>query len=271
MGVTFELPEARGPVHDLAIQVGALVGFSVETLATTVRVVAGRRLSLRETITQALFVAKVCSGPALLLMLPVGVLIAVSVGSLAGRLGAGGYSGAIVAFVVVGQAAALVCALMLAGVGGSAICADLGSRTIREEIEAMEVMGLNVVERLVVTRLLASILVSVMLCALVTLVGVGGCYLYEIYVDDASGGGFLRTLTEYGRLSDFVMAMVKSAFFGITSALIAAFKGLHAKGGPSGVADAVNEAVVLAFVMVFVVNTVLSQMYTVMVPAVGTY
>ncbi|WP_342660369.1 hypothetical protein [Rhodococcus ruber] len=87
--MTFELPEARGPVHDLAIQVGALVGFSVETLATTVRDVAGRRLSLRETITQALFVAKVCSGPALLLMLPVGVLIAVSVGSLAGRLGAG--------------------------------------------------------------------------------------------------------------------------------------------------------------------------------------
>ncbi|EME66271.1 YrbE family protein [Rhodococcus ruber BKS 20-38] len=90
------------------------------------RAVAGRRLALRETITQALFIAKVCSGPALLLMLPVGVLLAVSVGSLAGRLGAGAYSGA---FVGVGQAAALVCALML---GGSAICADLGSRTIRE-------------------------------------------------------------------------------------------------------------------------------------------
>lgn len=187
--MTFELPEARGPVHDLAIQVGALVGFSVETLATTVRVVAGRRLALRETITQALFIAKVCSGPALLLMLPVGVLIAVSVGSLAGQLGAGAYSGAIVAFVVVGQAAALVCALMLAGVGGSAICADLGSRTIREEIEAMEVMGLNVVERLVVPRLLASVLVSVMLCALVTLVGVGGCYRDVGQCAAVHGGG----------------------------------------------------------------------------------
>jgi ABC-type transporter Mla maintaining outer membrane lipid asymmetry permease subunit MlaE len=169
--MTFELPKPKGPAHDLAIQVGALVGFSLETLVATARVLFRRRLSLGETVTQSLFIAKVCSGPALLLMLPVGVLIAVSVGSLAGQLGAGAYSGAIVSFVVVGQAAALVCALMLAGVGGSAICADLGSRTIREEIEAMEVMGLNVIERLVVPRLLASVLVSLMLCSLVTLVG----------------------------------------------------------------------------------------------------
>lgn len=269
--VAFELPKAKGPAHDLAIQVGALVGFSLETLVAAFRVVAQRKLSLGETFTQALFIARVCSGPSLLLMLPIGVLIAVSVGSLAGQLGAGAYSGAIVSFVVVGQAAALVCALMLAGVGGSAICADLGSRTIREEIDAMEVLGLNVIDRLVVPRLIASVLVSIVLCALVTVVGIGACYLYEIYLNDGSGGAFLRTLSEYGRLSDFVMAMVKSACFGVTSALIASFKGLHAKGGPSGVADAVNEGVVLAFIMVFVVNTVLSQMYTVMVPAVGTY
>ncbi|WP_206509001.1 ABC transporter permease [Rhodococcus sp. BGS-1C] len=266
-----ELPVAKGPGRDLANQVGGLIAFSVTALTRTVLTLARRRLSLTETVLQALFIARVCTVPALLLMLPIGVLIAVSVGSLAGRLGAGAYSGAVVAFVVVGQAAALVCALMMAGVAGSAICADLGSRTIREEIAAMQVMGLDVIDRLVVPRLIASMFVAVAVCAMVTVVGVGACFFYQVFVADQSAGAFLTTFSEYGRVSDFTMAMVKSVCFAVTSTLIASYKGLNAKGGPSGVADAVNEAVVLAFVMVFVVNTVLSQLYAVVVPAVGTY
>lgn len=65
--------------------------------------------------------------------------------------------------------------------------------------------------------------------------------------------------------------MVKSIAFAVVSALIATFKGLHASGGSSGVADAVNETVVLAFVTVFVVNTVLSAVYGLAVPSVGKY
>lgn len=269
--MVFHLPTGRGPVVDLAGQVGSLVGYSVFTLLRCVSTVARGRLALAETRDQALFIARVSSVPALLLMLPVGVLVAVSVGELAGRLGAAGYAGAVVAFVVVGQASALVCALMLAGVGGSAICADLGSRTIREEVEAMEVMGLDVVERLVVPRVIATVLVSVVMCALVTAMGVVACLLYQVYGQGESAGAFLSTLSAYGRPSDLWMAMVKSIAFAIVSALIATFKGLHADGGSSGVADAVNETVVLAFVTVFVVNTVLSAVYGLAVPSVGKY
>ncbi|PAY22389.1 hypothetical protein CEY15_13455 [Dietzia natronolimnaea] len=186
--MVFHLPAGRGPVRDLAGQVGSLVGYSVFTLLSCVRTVVTGRLSLAETRDQALFVARVCLVPALLLMLPVGVLVAVSVGELAGRLGAAGYAGAVVAFVVVGQASALVCALMLAGVGGSAICADLGSRTIREEVEAMEVMGLDVIERLVVPRVIATVLVSMVLCALVTAMGVTACLIYQVYGQGESAG-----------------------------------------------------------------------------------
>ena len=65
--------------------------------------------------------------------------------------------------------------------------------------------------------------------------------------------------------------MVKSIAFAVVSSLIATFKGLHASGGSSGVADAVNETVVLAFVTVFVVNTVMSAIYGLVVPSVGKY
>lgn len=269
--MSFHLPPAKGPIADLGSQVGALVSFSAYTLLACARIVLTGRLKLVETRDQALFIARVCTVPALLLMLPVGVLVAVSVGELAGRLGAGGYAGAVVAFVVIGQASALVCALMLAGVGGSAICSDLGSRTIREEIEAMEVMGIDVVERLVVPRIVATILVGVVMCAVVTAVGVFACLLYQVYVQDESASAFLSTMSAYGRPSDLWMAMVKSVAFAIIAALVASFKGLHAAGGSSGVADAVNETVVLAFITVFVVNTVLSQVYGAVVPSVGSF
>lgn len=269
--MTYELPPAKGPVQDVALQGGYLIGFSVQAMVSLARALLRGRLSLEETVKQTLFIGRVSTGPSLLLMVPIGVFVAVSVGELAGRIGAGGYSGAVVAFIIVGQASALVCALMMAGVAGSAICTDLGSRKIREEIDAMEVMGIDVVERLVAPRLLAAVVVSVALCAMVTFGGVMACYLYHIYVQHLPAGTFLATFGQYGRTADFVMTLVKAAIFALTSTLVATFKGLHAKGGPRGVADAVNEAVVIAFALVFVVNTALSALYTVIVPAVGAY
>lgn len=269
--MTYELPTAKGPARDVATQGGYLIGFSVQALVALLRALLHRRLSLSETVTQVLFIGRVSTGPSLLLMVPIGVFIAVSVGELAGRIGAGGYSGAVVAFIVVGQAAALVCALMMAGVAGSAICTDLGSRKIREEVDALEVMGIDIVERLVAPRLVAAVVVSLALCSMVTFGGVLACYLYHIYVQHLPAGTFMATFSQYGRMPDFVMALVKAAVFGLTSTLVATFKGLHTKGGPRGVADSVNEAVVIAFALVFVVNAALSALYTVIVPAVGSY
>ncbi|MGN0123705.1 MAG: MlaE family ABC transporter permease [Rhodococcus sp. (in: high G+C Gram-positive bacteria)] len=269
--MTYELPNSRGPIRDVATEGGYLIGFAVQSLVVLAAAVLRRRLSLHETVTQTLFIGRVCTGPSLLLMIPVGVFIAVSVGELAGRIGAGGYSGAVVAFIIVGQASALVCALMLAGVAGSAICTDLGSRKIREEIDAMEVMGLDILERLVAPRLVGAVIVSLALCSMVTVGGVAACWLYHIYVQHLPAGTFMATFAEYGRPADFVMALVKSAVFGLLAALVATFKGLHTKGGPRGVADAVNEAVVIAFALVFIVNTALSALYTVIVPAVGEF
>jgi len=269
--MAFELPQSKGPVRDLAVEAGHVLGFALQSIGALVVATLRLRLSLRETLTQTVFIGRVSTGPSLLLMIPVGVFIAVSVGELAGRIGAGGYSGAVVAFIIVGQAAALVSALMMAGVAGSAICTDLGSRKIREEIDAMEVMGLNVIERLVAPRIAAAIIVAVVLCSLITLTGVGACYLYHVYVQHLPAGAFMATFSQYGQLSDFVMALVKASIFALLATIVACFKGLHARGGPSGVADAVNEAVVIAFALVFIFNTILSQLYAVIVPAVGTY
>lgn len=264
-------PAKPGAVVDALVQAGLLLDFGARTLTTTARVLARARLPWRECLQQSWFLAAVTALPALLVTIPLGVVVALNVGSLASQIGAEGYGGAVVAFVVVGQAAPLVCALMIAGIGGSAMCADLGARTIRDEISALEVMGIPAVERLVVPRLIAAVLITVLLACIVMLVGIGTTFLFQVFVLGDSPGMFLQTLVQYSRVADFVVALVKAAVFAALTALVACFKGTTAQGGPGGVANAVNEAVVISFVCVFVANTVLTELYPLLVPAKGEY
>ncbi|AXB43153.1 MlaE family ABC transporter permease [Amycolatopsis albispora] len=261
----------RGPVARAAAEAGDLIAFCWYTLRALVRAVAARTLSWREILQQFWFTASVTTLPSVLVMLPFGVAVALNVGSLAAQIGAEAYGGAVVAFLIIGQAGPMVCALMIAGVGGSAITADLGSRKIREETDALEVMGISPVERLVVPRVLAATVVSVLLCAVVMVVGIGASLLFHVYVVDGTAGSFLATMTQFASVWDFVSAELKAAVFGLLSALIAGYKGLTVRGGPQGVGDAVNEAVVLAFIAVFVANTVISQLFALLVPARGEY
>jgi len=267
-----ELSTARGPVSDALLQAGMLLEFSVHSVLASFRVLFRTSKSWwRELAEQAWFLTSVTTVPALLVTIPLGVVVALNVGSLAGQLGAEGYGGAVVAFVIVGQAAPLICALMISGVGGSAMCADLGARKIREETEAMEAMGISTVERLVVPRIFAAICVTMLMACLVMLAGIGTTFLFQVVALEATPETFLSTFVQYSHISDFVVAMVKAASFATLAALACCFKGLHAKGGPSGVADAVNEAVVISFVLVFFANTCISELYPILVPAQGEY
>lgn len=269
--MSLEVPPSRGAVTDAATQAGMLIGFAVNTLVTALDGLRRRRFAWRECVEQSWFLASVTLLPALLVTIPLGVVVAVNIGSLAGQLGAEAYGGAVVSFVIVGQAAPLVCALMISGVGGSAMCADLGSRRIREETEAIEVMGVSTVERLVLPRVVAAVIVTMLLDGVVMAVGIGASLGFQVLVLHSSQGSFLATLTEFSRFADYVVAEVKAAVFAVLASVVSCYKGLTAKGGPSGVGDAVNESVVMSFLLVFLANVVVSELYQVIVPARGTY
>jgi len=222
-------------------------------------------------VEQMWFLARVTAVAAGLVMVPLGVGVALQIGSLAGQIGAGSYSGAVVAFLIIGQAAPLVCALIIAGVGGSAICADLGARTIREEIDAMEVLGIPVLQRLVVPRIIAVTLVCFLLNSIVMVIGLGASLLVHVLILHGNADSFLRNLVQFSQPSDFVAAAVKAVAFAVISGLVASYRGLTVKRGAQGVGDAVNETVVLAFILVFIANLAITQFYPLLVPAKGAY
>jgi phospholipid/cholesterol/gamma-HCH transport system permease protein len=146
------------------------------------------------------------------------------------------------------------------------VCADLGARKIRDEIDAMEVLAVDPLHRLVVPRVLAIGLVSVLLNGLVSVVGVAGGYFFSVVVQHGSPGPYFASFTELAQTADIVQAEVKALVFGLIAGLMASYKGLNAKGGPKGVGDAVNESVVFTFMLLFAINFVASLLYQQIIP-----
>ncbi len=223
----------------------------------------------REFIEQAWFITSVTLMPTVLVSIPFGAVISLQVGSLTGQLGAQSFAGATAVLAVVREAAPIAAALIIAGAAGSAICSDLGSRKIREEIDAMEVLGVDPLARLVAPRVLATMFVALMIIGIVIGAGIGGGYFFTVIIQGGSAGAFLSSFTALATLPDLYIAIVKAVVFGAMAAIVGAYKGLNADGGPSGVGRAVNESVIIAFMLLFFLNAVITAIYFQVVPPPG--
>ncbi len=133
----------------------------------------------------------------------------------------------------------------------------------------MEVLGIDPVARLVVPRALATLVVSVLMIGIVITAGIAGGYYLTVIVQGGSAGAFLSSFTALATLTDIWVAVVKAAVFGFLAAIVGAYKGLGASGGPIGVGRAVNETVILAFMLLFLVNSIITALYFQLVPQAG--
>ena len=151
-----------------------------------------RPFQMREFLQQAWFVASVTIIPTALVAIPFGAVIALQVGGLIKQFGAQSFTGSAAVLAVVREAAPIATSLLIAGAGGSAIAADLGARKIREELDAMMVLGIDPIQRLVVPRVLACMLVAFFLNGLVSVVGVAGGYVFNVVLQDGTPGRLHR-------------------------------------------------------------------------------
>jgi phospholipid/cholesterol/gamma-HCH transport system permease protein len=247
-------------------QAGRLFALFLDVARLTFR----RPWQFREFVQQAWFVASVTIIPTALVSIPFGAVIALQIGSLSRQVGAQSFTGAASVLAIVREASPIVVALLIAGAGGSAICADLGSRKIRDEIDAMEVLGISPVQRLVVPRVVACTLVAVALNGLVSVVGVAGGYFFNVVLQGGTPGAYLASFSALAQLPDVYAGELKAFIFGIIAGVVASYKGLNAGGGPKGVGDAVNQSVVITFLLLFFVNFVVTAVYFQVVPAKGS-
>ncbi|MCV7370946.1 MlaE family ABC transporter permease [Mycolicibacterium duvalii] len=210
----------------------------------------------REFILQTWFVARVALMPTILLSIPFTVLTTFTINVLLVEIGAADFSGTGAALGTVTQTGPIVTVLVIAGAGATAMCADLGARTIREELDALRVLGVNPVQALVVPRVLAATLVSLLLASLVCLVGISGGFVFSVFFQNVTPGAFAAGLTLLVGAPEVIVALIKAAIFGLAASLIACYKGISVGGGPQGVGNAVNETVVYTFMALFVINLI---------------
>ncbi|MCX2934003.1 ABC transporter permease [Mycobacterium sp. CVI_P3] len=210
----------------------------------------------REFVLQSWFVARVSLLPTVLLAIPFTVLLIFTFNILLVELGAADLSGTGAAYGVVSQLGPVVTVLVVAGAGATAMCADLGARTIRDELDALKVMGIDPIQALVVPRVLAATVVATLLSSVVVVVGLTGSFLFSVFVQHVTPGAFVTGLTLITGPADVVISVVKAALFGLSAGLIACYKGISVGGGPAGVGNAVNETVVFTFMALFAINII---------------
>ncbi|WP_372503785.1 MULTISPECIES: MlaE family ABC transporter permease [Mycolicibacterium] len=249
--------------------VGEQFVLGVRTIQSLVVDVLTGRFRWQEFIRQGAFMAGTAVLPTVLVALPIGVTLSIQFALLAGQVGATSLAGAASGLAVIRQAASLVAAVLMAAAVGSAITADLGSRTMREETAAMEVMGVSVIRRLVAPRFAAAIMIGVALTGVVCFVGFLASYLFNVYFQNGAPGSFVATFASFATTGDMVLALIKAVLFGAIVAIVSCQKGLSTVGGPTGVANSVNAAVVESILVLMIVNVAISQLYAMLFPRTG--
>lgn len=219
-----------------------------------------------EFIEQCWFLAKVTTVPILVISVPIGATVALQVGQIAKQLGAQSATGAVVMLGIIREASPIASALLIAGAGGSAIASDMGSRNIRDELDAMAVLGINPIHRLVTPRLWAGTVISVLLVSFVMIAGITGGFVFNVLLQGVSPGAYFQGGTLLLQVPDLLTSLFKAAIFGAVAAMVACYKGMTCKKGPVGVGRAVNQAVVITFVLVFFINYIITTLYFVLVP-----
>jgi len=152
----------------------------------------------------------------------------------------------------------LITSIVLAGVAGTAITADLGARKIREELDALQVLGVDPVKNLVVPRFLALMLVTGLFDLYALLFGIFGGIL-AAFVNGQPLGPFWATFFANASTTDLWGSVLKTTLFGAIIAIVCCYKGMTASGGAEGVGRAVNQAVVVSFLGIGAFNYVFTQ------------
>ena len=244
------------PAKALFEQVGDMMILTTKTVVSAVRApypYGG------EFVSQFLFALQLCWFPVMISTLAFGFgapgLQAANFLTLFGALDRlGGF------FVLasIREFAPFVTGVVVAGVAGTAITADLGARKIREELDALQVLGVDPIKNLVVPRFLALMLITGLMNIYALIFGiVGGIGATILYKEPLSG--FFATLFTSANTTDLWGSMMKTTLFGAVIAIVCSYKGMTASGGAEGVGKAVNEAVVISFLGIFAINYVFTQ------------
>ncbi len=190
-----------------------------------------------------------------------GMVLALQMGQFLAAFGAKIYVSRIMGLSLLREMGPVLSALMIAARVGAGITAELGTMKVTEQIDAMRALATSPIKKLVVPRVLATIVMLPVLTVLADAIGLLGGLVISVTQLGVSGDYFYTSLIQNTALGDLFSGLGKSVFFGFLIAIIACWKGLTASGGADGVGRATTEAVVYASISVLISDFFLTKLF----------
>ncbi len=176
------------------------------------------------------------------------------------ELGAVSWLPSLIAIALIRALAPLITSLISAGKVGSNIGAQLGSMRVSEQIDAMNVSGVNAFKYLVVTRVSASTVMIPILMMYFTFVGLIGSFINVYTGENTSFISYFQEAFSPISFLDVATGLVKSILYGLTIGLVGSYQGYNATKGTEGVGKAANQAVVISMFLIFVIEIIVVQL-----------
>lgn len=218
-----------------------------------------RPFELQSTLYQMDSLGIQSMGIASVTALFVGMVMAVQFAFGLQKFGGMEYTGRIIGLSFSRELAPTLTAVIVGGRIGSGIAAEVGSMAVTEQIDAIRALGADPVKKLVVPRLLASIIVMPVLCAFALVLGFCGAMAICSNQFGIPPGFFLRTALGSVNFADYFSGMFKTPFFGAIIAILGCHFGLITRGGTEGVGQATTRTVVAISICILIADFFLTK------------
>jgi phospholipid/cholesterol/gamma-HCH transport system permease protein len=244
----------------IAIDICAKLGRFVIFLARGLRVMLTSRLKVMKCFAQMNLIGVESFHIVVLTGLFTGMVFALQSYIGFKRVGGEQFIGAVVALGMVRELGPVLTGLMVTGRAGSAITAEIGTMSITEQIDALSTLRINILQYLMVPRLVASMIVFPCLAAFSMIFGISGGYIICVHVLELSPQDYIDSIKNYVELHDITGGLIKSCFFGFLMSWVSTYKGFYTTGGARGVGIATTQSVVLGSILILISNYFLTKM-----------
>ena len=170
--------------------------------------------------------------------------------------------GTITALSMSKELAPVMTGLIVAGRAGSAMAARIGTMKVTEQVDALEAMGVNSIQYLVVPRVFASMVAVPMLSILFLFVGNLGSWVVGTFLLSIDEALYFSRLGEYMFVEDILQGVIKAFFFGLIISLVGTYQGLKVTNGAAGVGRGTNRSVVWGMILVLICDYFLTSFLT---------
>ncbi len=176
-----------------------------------------------------------------------------------GEKGLAAVTGVLVGKAMITELGPILTAFMVTGRVGSAMCAELGSMKVSEQIDALRSMAINPSSYLIAPRFIAGVFMMPLLTLFGSAMGILGGYFIAISLFHMSSATYFDPMRIHISLFDLATGGIKSFIFGILLVTVCCYKGMKTKGGAEGVGKSTTQSVVTTYILILVADFFLTM------------